>query len=105
VAFSFHSENADPLSSSSASCRDKSSVSPWAEIRGVVEAVIVEVSAVRPAGGINNGLSWSEKSKIADVVVVNISGVHGYPTHCLCGLIIRLYWQGRVEKGRCLVDS
>ena len=80
-------------------------MSPWAEIRGVVEAVIVEVSAVRPAGGINNGLSWSEKSKIADVVVVNISGVHGYPTHCLCGLIIRLYWQGRVEKGRCLVDS
>lgn len=104
VAFSFHSENADPLSSSSASCRDKSSVSPWAEVRGVVEAVIVEVLAVRVAGRFKNDLSWSEKSEIADVVV-DISGVHGYPTHCLCGMIIRLYWQGRGEREGALVDS
>lgn len=80
VAFSFHSENADPLSNSSASRRDKSSVSPWAEVRGVVEAVIVEVLAVRVAREFKNDLSWSEKSEIADVVV-DISGVHGYPTH------------------------
>lgn len=72
-------------------------MSPWAEIRGVVEAVIVEVLAVRVAGGFKNDLSWSEKSEIADVVV-DISGVHGYPMHCLCGMIIRLYWQGRVER-------
>ena len=105
AAFSFHSENTDPLSSSSASCRDRSRVSPWVGIPGVVEAVIVKMLAVRPARRFNNNLSWSEKSEIADVVV-DISGVHCYPTHCLCGFDCEVMLaKGRVEREGCLVDN
>lgn len=64
-------------------------MSPGAGIRGVVEAIIVKMLAGRPARRFNNNLLWSEKSEIADVVV-DIGDVHCYPTHCLCGLIVKV---------------
>ena len=87
AALSFHSENADPLRSSFASCRESSRVSLRAEIWGFVEAANLELWAARTAYRFNDELSGSEKSKVADVVV-DISGVVWYPTHCLCRLSV-----------------
>ena len=85
MALLFHSENAEPLRSSFASCRDSSSVSLRAEIWGFDEAVNAELSAVRPVyRWLSDELLGSAKLAVA----VDISGVVWYPTHCMCGLSV-----------------
>ena len=49
----------------------------------------MKMLAGRPARRFDNNLLWSEKLEIADVVV-DISDVHCYPTHCLCELIVKV---------------